>query len=148
MKNLFVAITFLASFAASANPMPPPPESLSALDGTWHSERYKMDITVKNGVATVSKMDSTHASPKHQRFAVGVVLARFTSSKPDAIYMRYFGECRESMGNDYIMRPCNQFSASSRMNRDPKGKSWMSLNIGTEQFFPPAQMKGKLNSRI
>lgn len=148
MKTLLVAIAFFVSLAASANPMPTPPASLSALDGTWHSENYKVDITVKDGVVTVSKMDSTHASPKHQRFAVGVVLARFTSSKPDAIYMRYFGECRESMGNDYVMRPCNQFSASSRMNREPTGKDWMSLHIGTEQFFPPTKMKGKLNSRL
>ena len=133
MRILNLVSLCLLAFASVASAQVVPADPINHLDGVWHGEDRKVEISVKGGVATVTANSSDDMYVKSLAMAPGTIIGRFTSFTQDGKRMlRLHGECWMS-GSRPQLGDCGDFNAILDLSMSDS-KQVNRLMINTIQF--------------
>ncbi len=114
VRALAVAVAVAVALPAAAQPAPPPlpADPIAAIDGVWHDQRRKVDVTIRNGVVTITNFE-TGFNFGVLPYREGAVIARLKSGKDERGSYRYAGECVTGgyggPGQQWVMADCGSF---------------------------------------
>jgi len=139
MRNLVIPALVLLSFGANASAQTMPADPVKHVDGYWYGEDRKVEISVKDGVATVEVNTSEDKYVRSLNMAPGTEIARLAGFTQDGKRLaRLHGQCW-SGGYKPGLINCGDFNAILDLSME-NGKQYDRLKINTLQFRRKAQM--------
>lgn len=106
-----IALPALAQAAAKAPPLPA--DGLREIEGKWYDEHRKVEVTVSNGVATITDYQTGHDFG-HVPYADGTVVARLSGGAPRSDGRSYIfkGGCFMMSGGKLMLDDCGRSGAT------------------------------------
>jgi hypothetical protein len=141
MRSILALTVFASAWTTGAAAFEVPADPISYLNGYWYGEDRKIELEVKNGVATVKVNESEDPFVRKLSIPPGTVIGRFTrGEQTSSNSVAFQGECWQMLDTvNASLYNCEGIRAGLTISEDA-GKRVDRLKIAGQTFIRKGQL--------